>query len=130
MKLYTTVALLVSVLCLRVDAVTQIVAIGDSLTDDCTHGAKQVVDAALDSTAVSTCPCCLQCRHAHSIQSERPAGSLRMQLVLDGRTVAVTLLYHAELPWSALLPRVFLQQWTHVCCCGCWTLERVPHRLW
>ncbi|DBA82794.1 TPA: hypothetical protein ACH3X1_007020 [Trebouxia sp. C0004] len=24
---------------------------GDSLTDDCTHGAKQVVDAALDSTA-------------------------------------------------------------------------------
>lgn len=44
--------LLVSALCLRVQAVTQIVAFGDSLTDDCTHGAKQVVDAALGTTAV------------------------------------------------------------------------------
>ena len=45
--------LLGSALCLRVQAVTQIVAFGDSLTDDCTHGAKQVVDAALGSTAVT-----------------------------------------------------------------------------
>ena len=56
MRLSVALALLVSVFSLRVDAVTQIVAIGDSLTDDCTHGAKQVVDAALDSTAVSV-PC-------------------------------------------------------------------------
>lgn len=54
MRLPVALALLVSVFSLRVGAVTQIVAIGDSLTDDCNHGAKQVVDAALDSTAVST----------------------------------------------------------------------------
>lgn len=54
MRLSVALALLVSVFSLRVGAVTQIVAIGDSLTDDCNHGAKQVVDAALDSTAVST----------------------------------------------------------------------------
>lgn len=53
MKSFVALALLVSTLGLHANAVTQIVAIGDSLTDDCTHGAKQIVDAALDSTAVS-----------------------------------------------------------------------------
>lgn len=59
MQLYTALALLLATTCLRVDAVTQIVAFGDSLTDDCTHGTKQVIDAALNTTAVSlACRCC------------------------------------------------------------------------
>ena len=38
--------------CGRIDAIDQVVAFGDSLTDDCTHGTKQIIDAALNTTAV------------------------------------------------------------------------------
>ncbi len=39
-------------LCLKADALTDIVAFGDSLTDDCTHGASALVDSVLDTNQV------------------------------------------------------------------------------
>lgn len=42
----------ISILWHQVDAVKEIVAIGDSMTDSCQFGAKYVVDTALNSTQV------------------------------------------------------------------------------
>ena len=42
----------ISILWHQVDAIKEIVAIGDSMTDSCQYGAKYVVDAALNSTQV------------------------------------------------------------------------------
>ena len=44
--------LLLFTLWLKVDAIREIVAIGDSITDSCQYGAKHVVDEALDSNKV------------------------------------------------------------------------------
>ena len=37
---------------LNVDAIREIVAIGDSITDSCQYGTKYIVDEALDSNKV------------------------------------------------------------------------------
>ena len=54
MRTHLALALCLLTACRRIGATTQIVAFGDSLTDDCTHGTKQIIDAALNTTAVST----------------------------------------------------------------------------
>ncbi len=51
------VLLAVLALSIQADAVSNIVAFGDSLTDDCTHGASALVDSVLDTNQVSVQPC-------------------------------------------------------------------------
>lgn len=58
MKLLIYLVLGLATLGLQAVAIGQIVAFGDSITDDCTHGAKQVVDEALNTTKVSDCQPC------------------------------------------------------------------------
>lgn len=105
MKLLSTVALLLAISCVCVSAVTQIVAFGDSLTDDCTHGTKQVIDAALNITAVS---------HA---QAKSP--------LFQSLVAAAPGLRTAGHPWSAVLQRLYFQQWTHVCNSGSRTAKHL-----
>lgn len=46
------VLLAVSALSIQAGAVSNIVAFGDSLTDDCTHGASALIDSVLDTNQV------------------------------------------------------------------------------
>ena len=54
------VLLTVLALSIQAGAVSNIVAFGDSLTDDCTHGAAALVDSVLDTDQVSVQPCSLE----------------------------------------------------------------------
>ena len=51
LPLYGSLLLLTTV-CLRAEAIKELVAIGDSITDSCQYGAKYIVDKALNSTEV------------------------------------------------------------------------------
>ena len=50
------VLLTVLALSIQADAIPNIVAFGDSLTDDCTHGASALVDSVLDTNQVLVQP--------------------------------------------------------------------------
>ena len=50
----SAVYIVLSTVCLQANAFSDIVAFGDSLTDDCTMGASQVVDNALNTDQVRT----------------------------------------------------------------------------
>ncbi len=59
MQAMSRVVVLLTVLALSIqaDAISNIVAFGDSLTDDCTHGASALVDSVLDTNQVLVQPC-------------------------------------------------------------------------
>ncbi len=54
------VLLTVLALSIQADAIANIVAFGDSLTDDCTHGASALVDSVLNTNQVLVQPCQLE----------------------------------------------------------------------
>ncbi len=73
LQLLTTLIALLS----RTEAFRKLAVFGDSLSDDCTHGASRLVDELLDTDQVAVCAsvvtsCFTQDQATHSQQAYHP----------------------------------------------------------
>lgn len=101
-----TVLLVLSALSLHADAFSNIVAFGDSLTDDCTMGISQVIEEALGTNQVRIFPL------PNLIVSSNPQNA-----AIENPTLCISYVnsVFAALPGNAVLQGLCLQQWASVC---------------
>lgn len=103
--------------CLGAEAIKEIVAIGDSITDSCQYGAKYIVDKALNSTEVPRLM-------AWKCQFTSCAVQVSTHSAISKPN------WHAGPSWSPLLPRLLFQQRAHICLGGCSSTQYLFDKLW